>query len=219
MTDIGTDQVVASAEPDTPLILGSGLLADAIAHAMKAEDSGLHTGQGAPVLVAGDGWDTRSYPAVRRFCADQGVPWLPIRTELCRVVIGPVELPGGEGCVDCAESRRRSARRFPRHHDAVLERHGTLLAERSSTWLTGLAADLVALLVMEEVRLLVTEPQAARTRLAMLYVELDKLRVVSHRFLPDPLCPQCGRLPADDAALARLALESRPKPGPMAYRL
>jgi ribosomal protein S12 methylthiotransferase accessory factor len=53
----------------------------------------------------------------------------------------------------------------------------------------------------------------------MVYIDLKTLRVTSHRFLPDPLCPDCGDLPADDAAAARIVLRPRLKPAPGTYRV
>jgi hypothetical protein len=35
----------------------------------------------------------------------------------------------------------------------------------------------------------------ARTRNAMVYVDLETLSLRVHRFLPEPLCPDCGELP------------------------
>jgi ribosomal protein S12 methylthiotransferase accessory factor len=171
------------------------------------------------VIVADDGWDTRRYPDVRKACADQGVPWLPVRAELGRVVIGPVEHPNAPGCVECAELRRRRARPSPEGYDAVWARNGPALQARASSMLTRLAADLVAVLVAEEVGGLVAEPRPTRTRNAMLYVDLRTLQVSVHRFLPDPACPQCGGLPDDDAERARIELRPRPKPTPGTYRV
>jgi ribosomal protein S12 methylthiotransferase accessory factor len=184
-------------------VVGEGLLATAIEAAV---------GDTRDVLVvAADGWDTRRHPEVRQEARDRGVPWLPVRAELGRVVIGPVELPGAAGCVRCAESRRALARTHPAGHEAVLRRHGEALADRPSSWLTTLAADVVAALVAEEVT------AWSRTRNALLYVDLNTLGVTTHRFLPDPLCPGCGGLPPDTAAPVVLA--SRPKPAPEVYRV
>jgi len=205
-------------------VLGEGLLAGAI------------TGNGEPrrasattlpemlhdrsvVVVASDGWDTRPYSVVRKVCAGQGVPWLPVRTELGRAVIGPVELPGYAGCATCAELRRRLARRHPQGHDAVWHRHESALADRPSSWLTNPAADLIAALVADEVRRIGRDPGSARTRCALLYVDLEDLNVTTHRFLPDPLCRDCGDLPDDTAALAHIWQQSRPKPAPGSYRV
>ncbi|GAA1774400.1 TOMM precursor leader peptide-binding protein [Streptomonospora arabica] len=209
-------------------VVGSGLLADAIADAAAAhggvagsaapepEAAGVDTG--ALVVAAADGWDTRPYPRVRAACDAAPAPWLPVRTELGRLVLGPVELPGRPGCGDCADLRRRVARRDPRGREEVLRVHGDALAERPSSWLTTLAADLAAALVLDEAQRVAQDPESARTRNAMIFVELDSLRTSRHRFLPNPLCERCGSRPDDAAALAELSLASRPKPTPDTYR-
>jgi ribosomal protein S12 methylthiotransferase accessory factor len=191
------------------VVHGEGLLAAAIA-------TRLDGGVNVPVLVvASDGWDTHNYPEIRA----RRMPWLPVRTELGRVVIGPVDLPGMPGCVRCADLRRGRARQHPAEHESVLRQHGEMLADRASAWLTNLAADLVAALVAEEVGTLATEPESARTRNAMVYVDLETLSVRVHRFLPEPLCPDCGDLPADSASSAQISFAPQPKLAPDTYRV
>ncbi|MCP3801373.1 TOMM precursor leader peptide-binding protein [Allokutzneria sp. A3M-2-11 16] len=189
-------------EPIT--VLGKGLLAETITDFLSAE--GEVSAESTAIVVATDGWDTRDYASVR----ERKLPWLPVRAELGRVVIGPVELPGEPGCAACAELRRRLARKQPRGHDAVLAQHGDTLADTPSSWLTPLAADLVAALVGAEL---------ANPRQRLLYVDLETLRITEHRFLPDPRCPDCGTLPADSAELARIVLRPQPKPAPEVYRV
>jgi ribosomal protein S12 methylthiotransferase accessory factor len=209
------------------VLFGAGLLADAIERALSRHAPIRRVGRAdlssipgaCPAVVAStDGWDTSDYPAVRKMCVDRNVPWLPVRSELGDVVIGPVELPNTPGCGDCAELRRRLARRYPEGHAAAWRRHGPVIRQRPSSLLTRLAADLVAALVADEVEKLVTDWNSARTRCAMLYVDLRTLQVTVHRFLPDPRCHECGALPADDASSARIELKPRAKPVPDRYR-
>jgi ribosomal protein S12 methylthiotransferase accessory factor len=209
-------------------VVGEGLLADTIA-AELARDGGTYridrTDPAAAsdacrmVVVADDGWDTDGYSDVRRKCSDLGLPWLPVRAELGRVVIGPVERVNSPGCIDCAELRRRLAHPHPQGYDSVWDRCGDLLRARPSSLLTRLAADVVAGLVGREVASMTTDPDSARTRCALLYLDLHTLRVSRHGFLPDPLCPHCGGLPDDAAELARIALKPRPKTSPDNYRV
>ncbi|MFI5913341.1 TOMM precursor leader peptide-binding protein [Dactylosporangium sp. NPDC051541] len=206
-------------------LIGAGLIADAIART----DSGPRRGDpaepataaasGQVVVVASDCWDMNAYPAVREAGRVSGGPWLPVRAELGRVVIGPVEVAGRPGCVQCAEARRQRAREHPEGYDAVRTRHAEALAQRPTELLTVLAAELIAGLVADEVARLTRDVSAARTHCAMLYVDLRTLQVTTHRFLPDPLCPECGGLPTDDAESARIVLRSRPKPTPDTYRV
>jgi ribosomal protein S12 methylthiotransferase accessory factor len=211
--------------PDSGTVLvGEGLLAEAIAEcgevyrAAAALLGDLQLDCSA-MVVASDGWDARAYTAVRAVCRSRSIPWLPVRTELGRAVVGPLELPGLPGCHECAELRRRLARRHREGHDAVRRRHEATLADTPSSWLTGLAADLVAALVTEELSALGSPSGCVRTRQGLMFIDLDDLMVSTHRFLPDPLCRICGRLPDDTAALARIALGPRPKAAPDRYRV
>jgi ribosomal protein S12 methylthiotransferase accessory factor len=212
-------------------LAGHGLLADAVGRKLARGGAPHRLDHAEPfavpagcrmVVTADDGWDTRARPAERDPIRDARVPWLPVRAELGRVVVGPVELPGVPGCVTCAETRRRLARKHPQGFDAVWHAHGAALRDQPSPLLTALAADLVAALVADEVDRVAGAPGAsgtARTRCTLLYVDLRSLLVKAHRFLPDPRCPHCGGLPPDGPGPARITLRPRPKPAPGVYRV
>jgi ribosomal protein S12 methylthiotransferase accessory factor len=206
-------------------LVGSGRLATAISTALVDAAEVIPLGAGAAttgcavLVLASDTWDTRPHEAVRDAARRGAIPWLPVRAELGRVVIGPVEFPGEPGCATCAERRHRRARENPEGFDAVWHRHGQQLRDRPSAWLTHLACHAVAALAADEALRAVRAPQTARTRTALLSVNLGDLTVTPHRFLPDPTCPSCGQLPDDTADAARLQLHSRPKPAPDTFRL
>ncbi|MEU7041237.1 TOMM precursor leader peptide-binding protein [Streptomyces varsoviensis] len=172
-------------------VIGDGLLAEAIAL------------RPPPLLVvARDGWDTGGWAAAH----GRGEPWLPVWTELDRVVVGPVVHPGEPGCVRCVQTWRAAAPRRDPHEAESSEVAG--VAERPSDWLSGFAADAVRELA---------HSGAARDR--CWYVGLRDLSLTPHAFLPDPLCPVCGALPDDTAVRAVIAPQSRPKPRPGATRV
>src|SRR6266545_3792977 len=140
------------------------------------------------VLAVSDGWET-DYGGIAKACGETETPWLPVRVELGQAVIGPLARPGQPGCASCAESRRRAARMDGTLRQPLHERYGRQLAEKASTWLTGLAVDTVAALVAGEVGALLdrdaaTDPAAvARTRAALVCVALDTLATSVHPFL------------------------------------
>jgi ribosomal protein S12 methylthiotransferase accessory factor len=211
-------------EPSGVVLLGKGLLADAIARTFADREpvrgeAGAVTAGCRLVVIAHDGWDVPARHEVRQACREAATPWLPVRVELGHVVVGPVEAPDTPGCVDCADSRRGLARQHPDGYDAVWKRHGHNLRQRPSSLLTRLAADLVGVVVEADAIALLDDQPTVRTRSAMLYVDLASLRLSAHRFLPDPSCGTCGGLPVDDAAAARVDLRSRPKPDPDRYRI
>jgi ribosomal protein S12 methylthiotransferase accessory factor len=210
------------------VVVGGGSLAAAVSDALTAHgtvhvvpdpQSAAPGTSGQVLAVVTDAWDTSGYPRIRRICAGAGLPWLPVRAELGTVVIGPVERADTPGCGHCAELRRRRADPDSEGLDAVWRRHGTKLAATPSAWLTALACDTVGALVAEEMVRTVRAFFTARTRLAMLRVDLRTLAVARHAFLPEPLCRQCGRLPDDSAELAGINLTPRPKPAPEVHRI
>jgi ribosomal protein S12 methylthiotransferase accessory factor len=173
--------------------------------------------RGDPMLITvSDGWDCRGFDRFQELCAAHLVSWLPIRTELGRAVIGPMQAPGDTGCAQCGERRRGVADKNSVARD-LLRRKYPQLADQPSPLLTATAARTVAAVVADEVTGL--RSRSGRTRCALLYVALDTLAVSIHRFLPDPQCPACGTLPDDSPAAALVTLSPRPKPAPGVYRV
>ncbi|MCU7826903.1 TOMM precursor leader peptide-binding protein [Kitasatospora sp. DSM 101779] len=172
-------------------VLGGGLLADAVAERPPSL-----------LVVAHDAWDTGDWAAAH----DRGEPWLPVWTELGRVVIGPVVRPGEPGCAWCVQTWRSAAPRRDRWTAEL--REDERIAQRPSLWLSTFAA--------ETVRELLHTGAAAD---CCWYLGLRDLSLARHPFLPDPLCRVCGALPEDTAALAAITLQPRPKPRPGATRV
>jgi ribosomal protein S12 methylthiotransferase accessory factor len=169
------------------------------------------------LVTASDGWDCRAYERVQALCVAHRTSWLPVRTELGQTVIGPCYSPGAPGCVTCAELRRSLADDQFAVRQSVRQRYPRL-ADQPSPWLTALTARTVAAVTAGEV-IRWARSQSGRTRCVLLYVDLGTLAINPHRFLPDPLCPICGTLPADGPEAARIALRPRPKPAPGSYRV
>lgn len=215
-------------------LIGAGVLADAIEAALcvhaktrrfPAAADAARAGEADPaalgdaVVLATDGWDAGGHPLVRRTCGALDIPWIPVRAELGVVVIGPAETAGRPGCAACAERRRGLARANPEGFDAVWRRHGEALSSRPSPRLGGLAAHLVAVAVDDEVAGLLRGAAPPPGRPHLRHVDLQSLEVTTHRFLPDPFCPECGGVPEDDAAAASIVLRSRPKADAGRYRV
>ncbi|MFF4323634.1 TOMM precursor leader peptide-binding protein [Streptomyces sp. NPDC001568] len=211
----------------TVAVVGEGALANAVRQAFLTGEREFTLVPSAPdgplppvdlVVVSNDGWDTRSYASVRAECARRSVPWLPVRAELAALVIGPLEREGEQGCGQCAELRRGRARQDPEGHTAVMGLHARELAERPSPALSPLAVQVAAAIVAD----IAGGPLAGeegRARRALLRVDPDTAAVSVHRFLPDPWCDVCGRLPDDSPERGRLAFAARPKSDPGNYRL
>jgi ribosomal protein S12 methylthiotransferase accessory factor len=196
-------------------LIGRGLMRDAIAGQLagnwqvSCHDTAAQVSGGPCLLIAADdSWNTARTAEMRAAATALAVPWLRVRAELGQVVIGPMETPGDAGCVSCAERRRRRVRADQEGHRAIWRRHGQALRERPSSWLTRLAATQVAELVAAEIALL-SEGATPRTRQALFLVNLERLDVSVHPFLPDAFCGTCGDAPHDTAQLADLVLEPR----------
>ncbi|MGH8883992.1 MAG: TOMM precursor leader peptide-binding protein [Egibacteraceae bacterium] len=173
----------------------------------------------AVVVLAADGWDPGLHASVNAACWARGIPWLPAFIEPGRAVIGPCVLPGQHGCVVCAQTRRRVARQDAEEFSQLLERCADQLAIPPRSWLSTTSAELIATLVADEVERITTKPGKARTRNALLCLDLARLHISAHRFLADPLCKTCGDLPEDSEEAARIVTRPRPKASPTSYRI
>lgn len=198
----------------TPVILiGTGRLRDAVHQRLL--QAGPAGGRG-PVVAVTDGWDPEWIARVAAGAAADGVPFLGVQVELGRAVVGPAVVPGVAGCGECL-AVRRAAVDFGRAEEraALLARHGGRLAG-PSVWLTAFAVHAIAGIVAAEAVAL-AGGGGARTRGAVVVVELDRLATAVHPFLPDPLCRTCAPPPVDGGpGAAEVGLVSRPKPGPPA---
>ncbi len=206
----GHDRVCQVRVYDSVGLPEPGDLTDLVGDAEEPPDGRL-------LITATDGWDCRAHERAQTFSIAHRVPWLPVRTELGQTVIGPYHTPGLAGCVTCAELRRSLADDHFAARQAVRGRY-VRLADQPSPWLTALTARTVAAITADEV-MRSEWAFPGRTRCALLYVDLETLAVSTHRFLPDPLCPVCGGLPADTPDAAGIALRAQPKPAPSSYRV
>jgi ribosomal protein S12 methylthiotransferase accessory factor len=177
--------------------MSEGLLATTIAARLAGAD-------GRVAVVASDGAETGPAPAG---------PWLSVRVELGTAVVGPMTVPGTPGCATCVRLRAGKARADAEELHAVRDRFADRFRAADAR-LTGQAATIVAELVADEVG-----RSAPRTEGGVIRLRLDDLTTSVHRFLPEPLCPDCGSLPDDTAEAAMVRPEPRPKLARDTYRV
>ncbi|MFD0201084.1 MULTISPECIES: TOMM precursor leader peptide-binding protein [Saccharothrix] len=140
-----------------------------------------------------------------------GSTWLPVRVDGPHVRIGPLVRPGVPGCDTCAE-RRWEANRPDREGWAALRREfGADPVEHPLV--TTVAAHAVVEVMLDELA-----RSDGRTRDAVLVLSLTTGLLTRHVLLPDPLCPDCGTRPADDASAAVISRRPLPKTDPRTLR-
>ncbi|MGW6855677.1 TOMM precursor leader peptide-binding protein [Streptomyces xanthophaeus] len=226
----------------TIAVLGDGGLLDTAVGTLLAarrydvvrpDGAELASGLGAcrAVLVPGDTAATDHHAVVRKAAEAAGIPWIPVVTDADAIHVGPVASGPGTGCPTCADWRRRLARDQAQHHETLRARHGAELAARRSRMLTRAAASTAAELALSLMESAVSgEPShlaadpvdsagVRRPGDVFLRVELASLAISSHRYLPYSLCEDCGGLPVDGPAAARVVPRPRPKPAPDVFRV
>lgn len=221
------EQVAPSSAMPVKLV-GQGLLHRTLARRLAgsrpvlpldpSDDLSVAGGCGA-VVLASDGWEPEAHRALNAACRARALPWLPVYVEGGHAVIGPGTLPGQAGCAVCAQTRRHAARQDVEEFARLAKRFAAELAAPCASWLTTCGAELIATLVADELACLMANPQRARTRNALVRVDLAGLVTSVHPFLPDPWCAACGDLPEDTQQAARIVTRPRPKATPGGYRV
>ncbi|MFE1770846.1 TOMM precursor leader peptide-binding protein [Streptomyces sp. NPDC059008] len=200
-------------------VVGQGLLAAAVRRSLEPTHRVVRTiADGArceAVVATDDGPGVAARTKVHPYAVGERVPWLPVRVEDGRVLIGPGWLPGVPGCPTCAQRRRDRNRQDAAAHTALLERFGAELSERRSPLLTQVTATGAAAVVQA----MVSRLRAGTPQRELVCLSLETGRTTTHPVLPDPLCPDCARLPDDAPESARITLRREPKPHPEAFRV
>jgi ribosomal protein S12 methylthiotransferase accessory factor len=168
-------------------------------------------------LVLHDAWHPSVHREAEEALRTAGIPWLRGFIAFGEGVIGPLVRPGKPGCTGCADTRRLMAGRDRKEMWALQQRLAAAVPIPRDAWAsrTGLL-QMAHLLAAESQKVL--QGERSRSEERMLCIDLKTLKCASHFFLPDPLCPVCGRLPDDSQALARISLQPSPKIGGSGYR-
>lgn len=168
-------------------------------------------------LVLHDAW----HPAVHREAETAlqaaGIPFLRSFIAFGEGVIGPLVRPGLPGCSRCADTRQLIAGRDRTENWGLQQRLTETGGIQSDAWASRTGLIQLAHLIAAESRSVLRHGRS-RTEERVVFVNLKTLNCTSHFFFPDPLCPVCGRLPADSRDAARISLEPRPKIGENMYR-
>ncbi|UVI33399.1 TOMM precursor leader peptide-binding protein [Paenibacillus spongiae] len=208
-------------------VIGEGQLAELVSKQLSADNryrlvrqKKIEFGEAAAgdlALVLNDAWAPSVHLAAEDRFRQSGTPWLRGFVAFGEGIVGPLVRPEGQGCSHCADTRfllAGSDRRETWDLQQKLALHGGIARD---AWASRTGLLQVARLVeAEAVKLL--EGLQPMTEGRMFLINLRTMNSSSHFFLPDPLCPICGRLPEDDAETARIALQPSPKISAESYR-
>jgi len=231
---------------DAPvLIIGNGLLAELTSRAIRAyfpveAYSALHeiplTRQYRLAVVVSDTWDESWFTSADQLMRNQRLAWLPGYCSGNEGVAGPYIHPDLPGCLHCVMHRGQIAT-VPAE-DELEELMHLLFSDSSAEQPTepsppptlSLSSKLQARMakqqlasllaaVVNQVARLEEEDATASTSATirqLLTMNQQTLATAQHRFMPNPLCPYCSRLPEDSeelAAAAFAAFSHGQKPG------
>ncbi|HLI69823.1 MAG TPA: TOMM precursor leader peptide-binding protein [Ktedonobacteraceae bacterium] len=172
------------------------------------------------VVYCSDIWLPGVLREINRRCLQANVALLPVFTRFDEGIIGPCVIPQKQGCTSCAELRSvgTASSEVDREflHRFCSKEHGPAV---SQPWLSSFSLEVLTVLVGEEITGYTREPDHLQTINALLSVSLTTLECRKHIFLPCPSCPDCGKLSEDEADLATITLQSRPKADRFTYRI
>ncbi|MBE9915909.1 TOMM precursor leader peptide-binding protein [Paenibacillus donghaensis] len=208
-------------------VIGEGQLADLVSKLLSANDryrlirqKSIESGEAATgdlALVLNDAWDPSIHVAAEARFRQSGTPWLRGFVAFGEGIVGPLVRPEGQGCSQCADFRLLLAGSDRREAWGFQQKLALLGGIARDAWAsrTGLL-QVAHVVAAEAVKVLLGGQPEIEGR--MYLINLRTMKSSSHFFLPDPLCPICGRLPEDDEETARIALQPSLKTSVETYR-
>ncbi|OBZ16969.1 TOMM precursor leader peptide-binding protein [Bacillus sp. FJAT-26390] len=171
----------------------------------------------ALALVLDDGYNPADHLAAEEVFQRSGIPWLRGFVSFGEGLIGPLVVPGVAGCSQCADLRRLMAGNDRKEMWEIQQRHFMQGGTFPDVWSSRLGLLHMAQVVASEARR-VLAGEYALTENRLMFIHLQTLNSSSHFFLPDPLCPLCGRITEDSVSSSRIALQPSPKVSENSYR-
>ena len=208
----------------TVAVIGEGQLADYVCgelsgdcRIVRQKDFTSEVPESAKLaLVLHDGYNPSDHLFAEEVFQRSGVPWLRAFVSFGEGVIGPLVVPGMAGCGNCADLRRLMAGN-DRKEMWELQQHFMQEGVSSDVWSSRLGLLHMAQVAAAEARS-VLAGSPARTENRIMLIHLQTLNSSAHFFLPDPLCPSCGRTPDDGEEAARISLQPSLKISASSYR-
>jgi ribosomal protein S12 methylthiotransferase accessory factor len=207
------------------VVVGEGLLAEHVYGELSAQYQVVRQTDfeaGVPeaadlVLVLHDAWHPSVHQKAEDVLQPTGIPWLRGFVSFGEGVVGPLIRPGTPGCSQCADMRRLMAGRDRKEMRELQHRLAAYGGMQRDAWASRTGLLQVAHLLEAEAQR-VLQGSRAHSEGQVFLINLKTLKSSCHSFLPDPLCPVCGRLPDDSSIAARISLKPSPKISTDSYR-
>ncbi|MDR0268061.1 TOMM precursor leader peptide-binding protein [Paenibacillus sp.] len=188
---------------NTVAIIGAGKLADfvhkqvqGIYSVCRKEEIPSELPKVRFALVLQDDWQPELLLKAEKLMRQSGIAWLCSFIMHTEAVVGPLIYPGVQGCSQCADYRLVTA---GREREEILNSqmsfllHGKIVRDQT---LRDSEIRHIACLVSEETHRFMQE-RVPRLKEHIYVVNMHTLECERHRFLPNPTCEICGRLPED----------------------
>ncbi|MFB9990301.1 TOMM precursor leader peptide-binding protein [Bacillus benzoevorans] len=201
-------------------VVGEGWLADHMCEALTAQYSIYRQmdftteipKQADLILVLHDGWNPAIHQKAEEVIRPSGIPWLRGFVSFGEGIIGPLVRTDAQGCSQCADLRHLMAGLDRKENWDIQQRMARDEKFERDPWAARTGLLQLACILEEEVRRIIQGHEHGRhAEGRVCIVNLKTLKSSWHVFLPDPLCPVCGKIPDDSANRAGITLKPSPK--------
>jgi bacteriocin biosynthesis cyclodehydratase domain-containing protein len=146
------------------------------------------------IALASDGMSLAGVDAVNALAIERGIPWMLVRIDRTRALIGPYVIPGETSCFVCYELRARANAEHPADHEG-LHRHWRLVADRSADPATPPSTGpIIGGWVALDLARAIASSRTPVTAGRIVALDLHTLQSTRREILRLPRCPACSRL-------------------------
>jgi ribosomal protein S12 methylthiotransferase accessory factor len=162
------------------------------AHDTAAWDAAM--AEATVIVLASEGMSLAGVDAVNALAISRGIPWLLIRIDRTRALIGPYVIPGETACFACYECRARANAEHPADHEA-LYRHWRMVVDRPPDAATPPGAGpIVGAWAALDLTRAIAGGRSPVTAGRIIALDLHTLQSTAHEILRLPRCEACSRL-------------------------
>jgi bacteriocin biosynthesis cyclodehydratase domain-containing protein len=148
----------------------------------------------AAMVLASDGMSLGGVDVVNEVALERGIPWLLLRIDRTRALIGPHHLPGETACFSCYELRARANAERPEEH-AALHQHWRNVSDTAADLSTPPGGNLlVGRCAAQDMARWLASRRPSAVAGCIISLDLQTLESTRREVLRLPRCPACSRL-------------------------
>jgi len=145
------------------------------------------------VVMCGDTMTLAGYDRANAACIASGTPWLSVRVDRTRAVIGPYVIPAETACFTCFELRNRLNADHPSDEEALTMYRKSTASAKAWPALASLTAAVGQLVSLDLIQVIGGKRLSAALG-RVIHLDPAAFQSRHHEVLKLPRCPACSRL-------------------------